>query len=117
MSSPLRPYMTSAAVGVWLGFTVSQIGFSDYDHLHRMFTLAELRMLLAFGGGVVLSGIGFAVLARLGKVAASRRRIHPGTVPGAILFGIGWALAGACPAIPQIRPKASPSPQKLPLVY
>jgi uncharacterized membrane protein YedE/YeeE len=96
-------YLKMVAVGIWLGFVVSQIGFSDYDQLHRMFVLADVRMLLAFAGAVVLSAVGFAALSQVVRTAGGRRPVHRGTVPGAILFGAGWALAGACPAVPLVQ--------------
>jgi len=45
--------------------------------------------------GVALSTMGFLLLARGKKLP--RRAIHKGTIPGGVLFGIGWALTGACP--------------------
>ena len=95
-----------AAFGVALGFALSRLGFTDFAEVHRMFTLgipsggptlADVRLLLAFGGAVALAAAGFAVLARRDAVPA--RRVHRGTVVGGLLFGAGWALAGGCPSI------------------
>jgi uncharacterized protein len=85
--------------GLAFGITVTNIGFGDYAELHRMFTFQDLRMLLAFGGGVAIIAMVFAV------VGARRTpgRIHAGVVPGAVLFGTGWAISGGCPAIPIIQ--------------
>jgi uncharacterized membrane protein YedE/YeeE len=80
--------------GLALGLTVSRLGFTDFGELHRMFVFGDLRLFLAFGGAVVLAGIGFALHCR-GRMP--ERPIHRGTIPGAILFGAGWAVCGACP--------------------
>lgn len=85
--------------GLALGITVTNIGFGDYAELNRMFTFQDLRMLLAFGGAVVIIAITFAVLG----VRRTPGRIHAGVVPGAVLFGTGWAISGGCPAIPIIQ--------------
>lgn len=82
--------------GLALGYTVANVGFGDYAELHRMFTFQDLRMLLAFSGAVVII---VAVFALLG-VHRPPGRIHAGVVPGAVLFGTGWAISGGCPAIP-----------------
>ncbi|MFF5364475.1 YeeE/YedE thiosulfate transporter family protein [Streptomyces scabiei] len=37
------------------------------------------------------------------RVRRDAGRIHAGVVPGAVLFGIGWAISGGCPAIPVIQ--------------
>ncbi|OIJ94267.1 YeeE/YedE thiosulfate transporter family protein [Streptomyces colonosanans] len=88
--------LANIITGLALGFTVSNIGFVDYAELNRMFTFQDLRMLLSFGGAVVIIACVFAVL----RVRRTPGRIHAGVIPGAVLFGIGWAISGGCPAIP-----------------
>ncbi len=90
-----RTHARLALFGVALGATVSALGFTDYGELHRMFTFADFRLLLTFAAAVVLSGIGFAVYCRGGKMPA--RPLRKGTIPGALIFGVGWALTGGCP--------------------
>lgn len=85
--------------GLALGFTVTRIGFGDYAELNRMFTFQDLRMFLSFFGAVVIIAGVFALL----RVRRSAGRLHAGVVPGAVLFGIGWAISGGCPAIPIIQ--------------
>jgi hypothetical protein len=85
--------------GLALGFTVANIGFGDYAELNRMFTFQDLRMMFAFGGGVAIIIVAFALMG----VRRTPGRIHPGVVPGAVMFGVGWAISGGCPAIPIIQ--------------
>ena len=100
-----RTHLVLAAFGLALGFTLSSAGFSDWAEIHRMFTFGlgeggpraeSLRLLLAFAGAVALAMTGFFLLAR--RDALPRRPLTRATVPGALLFGAGWALCGACPA-------------------
>ena len=90
-------------VGTWLGFTLSQIGFSNYGEVHRMFTFQDLRMLLTFIGAVVISALGFHLLAKIGRQPKVHRPIHKGTILGGVFFGAGWALCGGFPAIPLVQ--------------
>ena len=92
-----RTHVTVAVIGVCFGFIVSSIGFGDFGQLNAMFTFQAFRMLLAFGGGVVVAAIGQLLLRR---PRGNRLRFHKGLVPGSIIFGIGWALSAGCPAIP-----------------
>jgi hypothetical protein len=85
--------------GLALGFTVTNIGFGDYAELNRMFTFQDLRMIFAFAGGVGIIVIVFAIL----RVRRTPGRIHAGVIPGAVMFGTGWAISGGCPAIPIIQ--------------
>lgn len=85
--------------GLALGYVVANIGFGDYAELNRMFTFQDLRMLLAFAGAVAIIVVVFAVLG----VRRTPGRIHAGVIPGAVLFGTGWAISGGCPAIPIVQ--------------
>ncbi|MEU9576960.1 YeeE/YedE thiosulfate transporter family protein [Streptomyces chilikensis] len=91
--------LATVVTGLALGFTVANIGFGDYAELNRMFTFQDLRMFLSFAGAVVIIVCAFAVL----RVRRTPERIHGGVVPGAVLFGTGWAISGGCPAIPIIQ--------------
>ncbi len=91
-----RRALAMAAFGLALGFSLSSMGFADWGEVHRMFTFASLRLLLTFATAVALTMVGFQVLGR-GRTFPTRR-IHSGTIAGGLLFGVGWALAGTCPA-------------------
>ncbi len=104
MSARLRTHLPMGAFGLALGFTVSAAGLSDWGEVHRMFSLglfdapapADHRLLLAFGGAMLLAMAGFRLLARHDQIPV--KPIRTGTVSGALLFGAGWAVTGACPA-------------------
>ncbi len=83
--------------GFLLGFSLDRIGFSDWGEVHRMFLFADLRLFLTFAAGVSLSMIGFFTILR--GQPMPRRAIHRGSIVGGLLFGVGWALTGACPGI------------------
>ncbi len=96
-----RRLAVAAASGTGLGVALSMLGFGDYGEVHRMFTFADLRLSLAFLGAVALLAVGLRLGAR-GR-PLPRKPLHPGSVPGGMLFGAGWALSGACPAIPLVQ--------------
>ncbi|KNE83018.1 MULTISPECIES: YeeE/YedE thiosulfate transporter family protein [Streptomyces] len=91
--------LANIIAGLGLGYTVTNIGFGDYAELNRMFTFQDLRMFLAFAGAVGIIVCVFALL----RVRRTPGRIHAGVIPGAMLFGTGWAISGGCPAIPIIQ--------------
>lgn len=91
--------VANVIAGLALGYTVTNIGFGDYGELNRMFTFQDLRMFLAFAGGVAIIAVAFAIA----RVRRTPPRVHVGVIPGAALFGIGWAISGGCPAIPIIQ--------------
>lgn len=93
----LQPHLVYGIAGLVMGFVLTRIGFTDYGEAHKMLTFADLRMFLAFGGGVAIAMGVFLVLR--GTWQKQRKFFHEGTFPGAVLFGAGWAISGACPAI------------------
>ncbi|MFD5121279.1 YeeE/YedE thiosulfate transporter family protein [Streptomyces sp. NPDC058385] len=91
--------LANIITGLALGYTVSRIGFGDYTELNRMFTFQDLRMFFSFAGAVGIIVCAFALL----RIRRTPGRIHAGVIPGAVLFGTGWAISGGCPAIPIIQ--------------
>ncbi len=95
-SNSVHPVVVVVA-GMAFGFVVAGIGFTRYDELLAMFSFSDLRMFLAFGGAVALSMVAYRLLKTARPMPS--RRLHRGTVPGAIIFGVGWVVSGACPSI------------------
>jgi uncharacterized membrane protein YedE/YeeE len=93
----------TAFMGVVLGFCLSRIGFASWDEVHAMFTFTSLRLFLTFAIGVSILAIGWRIVAMRSTVKWPTRPVHRGTVLGGILFGVGWALSGACPAIALVQ--------------
>ena len=86
-------------IGLVMGFSLSRIGFASWDEVHRMFTFADLRLFLTFCAAVAILLVAWRVISGTTGAVWSERRIHPGTIAGGAMFGVGWALTGACPAI------------------
>lgn len=97
--------LRTGVMGFVFGFALSRIGFSSWDEVHRMFTFDSLRMLLAFVVAVVVLMIAWPLVRRFSPVTPrwSPRPIHRGTLAGGLLFGVGWALSGACPSIALVQ--------------
>ena len=94
----MRSRAATALAGVGLGFALSRIGFTSFDETQRMFTFSDLRMFFAFAGATALLFVVWPLLGRLTGARWAARPLHPGILPGGLLFGVGWALTGACPS-------------------
>ena len=101
--SPLRMNLAVTVVGLALGFSLSRIGFSSWDEVHAMFTFSDLRLTMAFGTAVVLLMPAWALIARLTGAKYPAREIQRGTLLGGVIFGVGWAVCGACPGIALVQ--------------
>lgn len=88
--------------GVALGVVLSRSGFSDWTQVHGMFHFTEFRLLIAFATAVAFLALGWRWLSARGNVL-SPRPVHPGSIIGGVLFGVGWAISGACPSIALVQ--------------
>lgn len=99
----MRSQLLVAVTGVLFGFSLSRIGFSSWDQVHAMFTFVDLRLSLTFVTAVLVLAAVWAIIARLSAQRWTARPIHRGTLAGGVLFGVGWAVCGACPGITLVQ--------------
>ncbi|MBT6446067.1 MAG: YeeE/YedE family protein [Acidimicrobiaceae bacterium] len=99
-TNQLRVHGFVGIFGLALGASLGMIGFGDFAELNAMFTLQDLRMLFTFMGAVAVAG---ALFYTFTKDRPKGPPIHRGIVPGAVLFGTGWAISGGCPSIPIVQ--------------
>lgn len=95
MSARAALHLKLSAFGLLFGFTISRAGFTRYGELHKMFVFSDPRLFLTFCGAVALCVVGLAALRANQKLPP--RPFHPGMIVGGTLFGLGWAICGACP--------------------
>lgn len=82
-----------------LGVALHFVGFTDFGEVRRMFALEDARLFLTFAVAVVVTSVGLHIARPEQRARLPRGKVHPGVLPGAALFGIGWALTGACPGV------------------
>jgi uncharacterized membrane protein YedE/YeeE len=92
-----KKYLIYGLLGTGMGFILARIGFADYDEINKMFVFADLRMFLTFMGSVVLLMIVSLFFRK--SFPRQDKFFQPGTLPGSMLFGFGWAVTGACPSL------------------
>lgn len=97
----LTEYLLYAFFGVGMGVTLSLGGLSDFKQIHTLFLLQNIPLLLVFAGSIGLSMLGFMTIFRNREI--TRKKYNEGTIPGSIMFGIGWAMTGACPSIALVQ--------------
>ncbi len=90
--------------GIFFGFALSRSGASNYDLIYRMFTGENMHLPLLIGTAIIIGALGMKVLAALGNrdvngrdIEINRKPLNKYTVIGGMVFGTGWAIAGACP--------------------
>ena len=90
-------------VGLVFGVTLSWTGMSDPDVIRGALLFEHAYLFLFFASAVLTASVGVHLLRRR-RALLTGERIDWQPVPvqrrhivGSVLFGIGWALADACP--------------------
>ena len=94
-------YFIHILFGIGMGLTLSLGGLSDFEQIHTLFILQNIPMLLVFCGAIGLTMLGFFTLFRGREIV--KKTYNGGTIPGSIMFGVGWAMTGACPSIALVQ--------------
>jgi len=91
-------------LGGLFGVILTKSEVISWFRIHNMFLLREAHMYLIIGSAIIVGIISVQILKRLKLRSLNGEEIkfvgksfHKGTIIGGALFGIGWAITGACP--------------------
>lgn len=91
--------------GLLFGGVLAASNLHEYDTIHAMLRLDELDVFLFMASAIAVSSPLLWLLERRGiqtpfggELSLSRSKPEPHHIKGGALFGIGWAIAGTCPA-------------------
>ncbi len=91
-------------VGLLFGIVFVKAEIISWFRIQEMFRFQSFHMYGVIGSAVVVGAISVWVIKKFNlktvqgePVAFSDKKFHWGNVWGAVLFGIGWAITGACP--------------------
>jgi uncharacterized membrane protein YedE/YeeE len=87
------------------GFILSRAGATTYDYYAKLFLFQDLQLMWVIGVAATVGAVGVAILKKTrAKTLVGHETIEfvgkpwkKGLLPGSLLFGAGWGLAGACP--------------------
>ncbi len=91
--------------GAVFGFILSRAGATTYDFYAKLFLFEHFQLLWVIVTAAAIGAIGVALLKTIKarsffesqSIAFKGKPYKSSLVPGSILFGLGWGLAGACP--------------------
>jgi uncharacterized protein len=97
--------VVAALIGVVFGLTLSWTALTNPDTIGSGLLFENLYLILFFASAVIVAFVGSQILRRLHPRALLNRervewkieRPERRHLTGAVLFGTGWAIAGACP--------------------
>lgn len=90
--------------GLFLGIIFVKAEVISWFRIQEMFRFQAFHMFGIIGSAVFVGLISVLLIKKFDiktldgeKVEFSPKKLNTGTVVGGLLFGIGWALTGACP--------------------
>lgn len=100
----MRVNLVALFFGITFGFAFSGAGFNQYDIVHRTLLLQYWAPWLVFASAIatalpllwILEARGWHTPLG-GKLTPKRWAIDRNRVLGGVVFGVGWAVTGACP--------------------
>jgi len=84
-------------VGLAFGFFLQKTFATKRNVIVDMLLLRDLTLYKFMFTAIGVSAIGFYTLSQIGLKLLTPKPMTDGVVLGAVLFGLGWAIAGWCP--------------------
>ena len=97
-------YLRVLLVGIYFGIVLIKSDVFRWQRIHDMFLLREPYMYLVIATGIVVAGLSMALIKRANArsvdgvpIVYEPKPYHKGVIIGGAIFGMGWAITGACP--------------------
>ncbi len=92
------------AAGIWFGVLLVKAEVVSWFRIQEMFRLQSFHMYGVIGSAVVVGMISIWLIKKLKvktiygePIVLYPKKFNKGQVYGGLLFGMGWAITGACP--------------------
>lgn len=97
-------YIKYLIVGTLFGLTLTKTEAVSWFRIQEMFRFQSFHMYGIIGSAIVVAMISLLIIKRykiksLGgeEIVIPDKKFNKGIIIGGTIFGMGWALAGACP--------------------
>jgi uncharacterized protein len=92
------------AVGIAFGIAFTKSEIISWFRMQEMFRLQNFFMFGVMGTAIVIGIISILIIKRFNvktiygeKIIFHKKKFNKGQVIGGLIFGLGWAMTGACP--------------------
>lgn len=97
-------YIIILLMGIFFGIILTNGEVISWLRIQEMFRFDSFHMYGVIGSAIVVGAFSMLILRKLKigsitgePIAIEKKKLGKGTVIGGLIFGIGWALTGACP--------------------
>ncbi|HRP56475.1 DUF6691 family protein [Agriterribacter sp.] len=104
LDRPLVSNIKYGLLGIFFGIVFVKAEIVSWFRIQEMFKLQSFHMYGVIGSAVIVGMIGVALIKKYNarsiegeKIHLEPKRFHKGQIYGGLIFGLGWAITGACP--------------------
>jgi len=104
VSEPKSHKIKYFIMGILFGIILIKAEVISWFRIQEMFRLQSFHMFGVIGSAVVVGMISVFLIKKLNiktiygeKIVLDNKKFNKGQVYGGLIFGLGWALTGACP--------------------
>ncbi len=104
LDRPLASNIKYGLLGIFFGIVFVKAEIVSWFRIQEMFKLQSFHMYGVIGSAVVVGMISVALIKKYNarsvegeKIHLEPKRFHKGQIYGGLIFGLGWAVTGACP--------------------
>jgi uncharacterized protein len=107
VDAPSKPWYSDLRfflAGIFFGIVLIKSEVVSWFRIQEMFRFQSFHMYGVIGSAVLTGMISVFIIKKLNiktiegnPIHFQNKKFHKGNVYGGLLFGFGWALAGACP--------------------
>lgn len=91
-------------LGIFFGIVFVKAEIISWFRIQEMFRLSAFHMYGVIGTAVIVGMISVFIIKKFNiktlsgeKVVIQPKKFHKGQILGGLIFGLGWAITGACP--------------------
>jgi len=97
-------YIKFFLIGIYFGIVLTKAEVISWFRIQEMFHFQSIHMFGIIGSAVVVGAISVFLIKKFNlktfggeDIRLISKEYQKGLLPGGIIFGLGWALTGACP--------------------
>lgn len=104
LDKPLISNIKYGLLGIFFGIVLVKAEVVSWFRIQEMFKLQSFHMYGIIGSAIVVGMISVMLIKRYNARSIEKEKIHlenkkfnKGQIYGGLIFGLGWAMTGACP--------------------
>ncbi len=97
-------YLKFLFIGIFFGIVLTKAEVTSWFRIQEMFRFQSFHMYGIIGSAVMIGMISVLLIKKMNiktisgeQVKIEPKKYHKGYFAGGVIFGLGWALTGACP--------------------